>query len=62
LYKRKQQELATAENNIGFFANSKGAEALLAQMNQKIQAAKEELLDIENQIRQMEKMEEQNNG
>lgn len=63
MYRRKQQELATAENNIGFFAMSKGAESLLAQMNQNIQAAKDELAEIEKQIREIEKSEAaKNNG
>ena len=37
-----EQEIATLENNIGFFAKSKGAEALIADVQLKIERAKRE--------------------
>lgn len=57
-YRRKKQELATAENNIGFFRN---AGPLLAQMEAQLEADRAELARLEEQIRQMQQ-EEQNNG
>ncbi len=40
-----EQEVATLENNIGFFSKSKGAEALIADVNEKIAKTKRELTD-----------------
>ena len=37
------QEIALLENNIGFFARSKNAEALVADVRQKIERAKAEM-------------------
>ncbi len=49
-----QQEIQTYENNIGFFGMSKGAEALKAQMQERIDAAKAKLEDLKAQIRAKE--------
>ena len=57
-YRRKKQELATAENNIGFFRN---AGALLAQMQAQLEADRAELARLEEQIRQKQQ-EERSNG
>lgn len=57
-YRRKKQELATAENNIGFFRN---AGALLAQMQARLEADRAELARLEEQIRQKQQ-EERSNG
>ena len=38
-----EQEIALLENNIGFFARSKNAEALVADVRQKIERAKAEM-------------------
>lgn len=46
-----EQEIATYENNIGFFAKSKNADALLEGLRKKIDVAKEELKQIEEQIK-----------
>ena len=46
-----QQEIQTYENNIGFFGLSKGAEQLKAQMQERIDAAKEKLEALKAQIR-----------
>lgn len=40
-----EQEIQTLENNIGFFARSKGAEALIADVEEKIAKAKREMTD-----------------
>ena len=63
-YNQLQQDIQTYENNIGFFGLSKGAETLKAQMLERIDAAKAELKDLENQIRELvakEKEAEENN-
>lgn len=57
-YRRKKQELATAENNIGFFRN---AGALLSQMQERLEKDRAELAGLEEKIRQMQSKEE-NNG
>ncbi len=40
-----EQEIATLENNIGFFARSKGAEALIADVEAKIAKTKRDMAD-----------------
>lgn len=50
-YTALQQDIVTFENNIGFFANSKNAGALVKQMQSKIDAAKAELAELEARIR-----------
>lgn len=49
-----QQDIITYENNIGFFSNSKNSEPLIRQMQERIEAAKAELKEIEEQIRKEE--------
>jgi len=53
-YNTLQQEIETYENNIGFFSASKNSEPLIAQMQQKIDKAKEELAALKEQIRKAE--------
>ena len=53
-----QQEIQTYENNIGFFSLSKGAEKLKAQMQEKIDSAKERLDALKVKIRDLETKEE----
>lgn len=57
-YNSLQQDIDTYENNIGFFAASKNAESLIAQMQERINAAKNELKDLEAKIRQIEDVQE----
>ncbi|MCQ2154382.1 MAG: DUF349 domain-containing protein [Bacteroidales bacterium] len=52
-YKTLEQEIATQENNILFFAKGSG-NALLDQMRQKIEDAKQELKTLEDKIRSIE--------
>ena len=40
-----EQEVATLENNIGFFSKSKGAEAMIAEVKDKIAKTKREIAD-----------------
>ena len=53
-YNALQQDIITYENNIGFFSSSKGSAALVAQMQQRIDNAKAELRQLEEQIRKEE--------
>ncbi|MDR3132484.1 MAG: DUF349 domain-containing protein [Prevotellaceae bacterium] len=46
-----ESDIALWENNIGFFAKSKNAEALIADVNKKVAAAKEEIKTIEAKIK-----------
>ncbi|MCD8207866.1 MAG: DUF349 domain-containing protein [Bacteroidales bacterium] len=57
-YNELQQEIATYENNIGFFAQSKSAAPLIAQTQEKIEKAKVELKSLEDEIRNLVSEEE----
>ncbi|MDR0694774.1 MAG: DUF349 domain-containing protein [Prevotellaceae bacterium] len=46
-----EADIALWENNIGFFAKSKNADALIADVNKKIAAAKEEIKTVETKIK-----------
>ena len=52
-YVKLEQDIATWENNIGFFEKSKGAEALIGDYRTKIEDAKKELAALEAQIKEM---------
>ena len=54
-YNSLQQDIQNFENNIGFFSMSKKAEALKAQMQEKLDEAKQELKELEEKIRNAEK-------
>jgi len=49
--KQLEQEVLTLENNIGFFAKSKGAEALIADVEEKIAKAKREMADAVERVK-----------
>ena len=61
-YNQLQQDIQTYENNIGFFGLSKGAEQLKAQMQERIDAAKEELKKLEAEIRELVAKEAEENN
>jgi len=61
-YNQLQQDIQTYENNIGFFGLSKGAEQLKAQMQQRIDAAKEDLKKLEAEIRELVAKEAEENN
>lgn len=50
-YNKLEQDITTYENNIGFFSMSRNSEPLIKQMQERIAAAKEELLSLEQKIR-----------
>lgn len=53
-FRKKESEIATYENNIGFFASSKNADVLLKGVNKKIEEAKAELKEIEDKIKSID--------
>ena len=53
-YLKKEQDITTYENNIGFFAMSKNSEPLIKQMQERIEQAKKELKELEEQIRALD--------
>lgn len=53
-YLKMEQEIATWQNNIGFFAKTKNAEAILADFNKKIDEAKAELAALERKIKELD--------
>ena len=61
-YNQLQQDIQTYENNIGFFGLSKGAEQLKAQMQERIDAAKEDLRKLEAEIRELVAKEAEENN
>ena len=56
-YHSLQQDIATYENNIGFFSMSKNSEALINQMQQRIDQAKAELEALAEQIKKLNESE-----
>ena len=49
-YNKLQQDIVTYENNIGFFSASKNSEPLIKQMQERIEAAKQALKELEAKI------------
>ena len=58
-FMKKEQEIATWENNMGFFAASKNADALLEELNKKIDIARQELAKLEEEIKEFDRQHEQ---
>ena len=56
-FRKLESEIATYENNIGFFASSKKADSLVREFQKKIDAAKEELAALEEKIHQLDTQE-----
>ena len=46
-----ESEILTLENNIGFFAHSKNAESLVAEVNNKIKKAKDDIIELKLKIK-----------
>jgi len=61
-YRKKEQEITTLENNIGFFAKSKNADAFINDIRKQIAQAQAELAELEAKIKEFEKGQEENNG
>lgn len=58
-FMKKEQEIATWENNMGFFSQTKNAEALLEELNKKIDIARQELARLEEDIKEFDRQHEQ---
>lgn len=58
-YNKLQQDIVTYENNIGFFSASKNSEPLIKQMQDRIDAAKLELKELEAKIIKAQEGEEE---
>ena len=58
-YNKLKQDIDTYENNIGFFSTSKNSAPLIQKMQERIDAAKQELKDLEAKIRKAEESEEE---
>ena len=56
--KQLESDLALLKNNIGFFANTKNSEALIADVNQKITNTKEKIEFLREKIRILDAMED----
>lgn len=57
--KQMEADLALLDNNIGFFANTKNASALIDDVNQKIASTKEKIEFMKEKIRIMDSMEDE---
>ena len=55
--KQLEQEIQTLENNIGFFAKSKGAEAMIAAVQEKIARAKQDMADTIERVKLIDSQE-----
>ncbi len=55
--KQLESEIALLENNIGFFSKSKGAESLIADVNRKIDKARQEMADTKAKVKLIDKAE-----
>lgn len=55
--KQLEQEIQTLENNIGFFAKSKGAEAMVASVKEKIEKAKRDMADAIERVKLIDSQE-----
>lgn len=58
-FMKKEQDIQTYENNMGFFSKSKNADALIAEINKKIDEARQELAELEAKIKEFDKQHEQ---
>jgi hypothetical protein len=58
-YNTLEQDIVTYENNIGFFSMSKSSEPLVKQMQERIAQAKQDLLNLAEQIRKINEAESQ---
>ena len=56
-----EQDIALLENNIGFFAKSKNAEALIADVRAKIDRAREEMSATIEKVRMIDAQEQEEN-
>ncbi len=53
-FRKIESEIATYENNMGFFASSKNADAFISDIKKKIESAKAELKELESKIKSID--------
>lgn len=58
--KQLENDIVVWENNIGFFAKSKNAESMIADVQRKIQQGKDEIKLLEEKVRLIDSMDEEN--
>jgi hypothetical protein len=56
--KQLENDMTLWENNIGFFANSKNAESLIADVNNKIENAKRKIQELKDRIKILDELED----
>lgn len=54
-FRKMETDLATWENNMGFFAKSKNADLFIAEMQKKIEIARQEMAQLEEKIKLIDK-------
>ena len=54
-FRKMESDIATLENNMGFFAKSKNADIFIAEMQKKIEIARQEMAQVEEKIKLIEK-------
>lgn len=57
--KQIENDIVVWENNIGFFAKSKNAESMIAEVQRKIQQGREEIKTLEDKINMIDSMDEE---
>ena len=55
--KQMEQDIALLENNIGFFSKSKNAEALIADVREKIARSKRDMAELIEKVRLIDEQE-----
>lgn len=58
-FRKMEADILVWENNIGFFAKSKNADALINELEKKIEVAKQELAQLEDKIKIIDKQHEE---
>jgi uncharacterized membrane protein YgaE (UPF0421/DUF939 family) len=58
--RQMEQDIALLENNIGFFSKSKNAEALIADVREKIERTKRDMAELIEKIRLIDEQEGHN--
>lgn len=56
-FRKLETEIATYENNLGFFANSRNAEKFISDINRKIETLRNELGELEMKIKELDSAE-----
>jgi hypothetical protein len=60
--RQMEQDIALLENNIGFFSKSKNAESLIADVREKIERAKRDMVELIEKIKLIDQEEAKHNA